>query len=208
MKILIDCDGVLSNFGKKCFDKINGKYGTSVTEEHITVWDWLKEGVPGVPRAAIKELVNDWIHEKDFVASMEVLPGAAEGLEKLRKVGHVVCVTSPWHATHWVIERTRWLQKHLGFSSKDIVHTSGKSHVFGHMLIDDKPENIFEWLDAQEHLPRWDHNRAIIPGILWGAPYNAMHEAGRRDGRRWARVLSWSDAVREAEVIRETLPLR
>lgn len=204
MKILIDCDGVLANFNKKCLDRLNKEHGLDILESDIKEWNWTK-GHPKIPPEALKQLLNEWAHEKDFCASMEVFPGAQEAVEELRKIGHVVCVTSPWHSDFWVNERNKWLYDHFKLGFKDVIQTSGKEHIWGHMLIDDKPQNITEWYggEAQEHLRGSKH----FHGMLWAQPYNVgvvgplSSPSGTPYG--WTRTGSWAQVFTTAMAIKD-----
>jgi 5'-nucleotidase len=192
LKILIDCDGVLSNFNQRCLDRINRECGLDLRDHSCVSWDWLEKH-PDVPAADLKRLVDEWIHERDFVRHMEVMPGAQEAVRELRDVGEVVCVTSPWkgHAT-WASERHAWLEEHFGFKDDDIVQTSGKHHVYGNLLIDDKPSNIDGWISQMSKMG------IVAEGVLWAMPHNATAKLHARVERssRWARAVWIASSIR------------
>lgn len=197
--ILLDCDGVLANFNKRCLDRLNSEYGTSHTEESITIWDWIRDH-PDIDKEHLRVLRDIWIKEKGFAEGMEVYPGAQDAVEALRAIGDVVCVTSPWHSDHWETERRRWLMKHFGFKSRDIYQSAGKERIWGDLIVDDKAANVVDWLQGigQRRLRNSIHNH----GLLWGLPHNAHDKIPPHDPDvRIKRVTSWQEVLNEAVVI-------
>jgi len=172
--ILVDADGVLVNFVDSFLAVANGISGLSLTYTDVVEWDIFKP----FPEKFHAE-ISAAIEAPGFCLGMSDLPGAVAGLDRLRTLGDVVCVTSPMATKTWVWERTEWLIRHAGFKSKEIIHASAKHHVRGAVLIDDKYETLVDW---KFHNYNGD-------AILWHAPYNASIN---QDLGIW-RAKSWDD---------------
>lgn len=193
-KVLLDCDGVLSCFNGACIRLFNTHFDLGLVHDDIQEWGWTR-GHPKIPPHALEKLTKEWVHEPGFVMGMDVLPGAQEAVSALREVADVVCVTSPWRGVRlWTHERTEWLIKHFGFHEEDIIPTSGKHHVGGDMLVDDRTDNITRWLHHQDGL-----------GFLWAQPYNLNPTAVPCDESGYPRLRrtdSWGDVVAHAAWLR------
>ena len=177
--LLIDADGVMCDFAGAYISVLNRFARTNFTVEDVTEWSFfdspkLKDLLEFIPN--IKDWMEHYITQtRGFGLSLDPLPGARDGVRALRDAGNkVYCVTSPWHSSeHWHHERVTWLQIYMDFKPKDIIFASDKSVVAGHVLVDDKPEN----------LATWKHGR----GVLWDQPWNRRSELTRT--KAWDEVL-------------------
>lgn len=180
--LLLDADGVILNFTAACSRLIADV--TGVTDLVHDQWD-----VCADPRVAPhKKTVYKRLGERGFCAGIEPYPGARKALARLREMADVHVVTSPWHSSrHWVYERTESLKKHFGFEPHEITHTSAKQRVFGHVLVDDKPENVQAW--AQAH--------PLGRVVLWDQLYNrdAAVPAGGIRANNWGDVIAFLKRV-------------
>lgn len=158
-RVLLDVDGVLCDFIGRTFSDLAKYGGPAHTADDLKDWDI--HHLLGTEHDALLEHI--W-HAKDFVTSLDPYPGAAEGIDRLRTLGHeVYFVTTAMHtAEHWVWERCHWLKKHMGARGNDILFVAHKHIVEGDMLIDDKPSNVERW---DEHHPR-------KLAVLWDQPWN------------------------------------
>lgn len=126
------------------------------------------------------EAVLDEMGRPGVCYSLDLLPGAKEGIERLRHEGTVVAVTRPVLRPTWVYERTHWLIDHLGFTEFQVINTAAKHMVSGDALLDDNPENITGWT---AHHP-------VGAGMMWALPNTEhMKEMDEHRVRTWADVL-------------------
>lgn len=159
--VLCDVDGVLANFTKGYAECVAFATGVEVDWRIADKWE-LAEAFSLSPSQ--KRDAEHLISAPGFCARLEVLPGTQEGVEKLREVADVRFVTSPWDSSpYWHYERAAWLKKHFDCSSsKQLVHTGDKSHIFGHMLIDDRLRTVQAWREF------WMSKGFQCPlGVLW-----------------------------------------
>jgi 5'(3')-deoxyribonucleotidase len=160
MRILINIDGVCADFVSPVLKTTNLLLGTKYTAEDVLVWDMMEAlGVPPKQSAEI----NNHIASPGFCYRMQPYPGVEKGLAKLRKLGEVIAVTSPFSSEHWEYERRVWLQEKLGFSKKEIISTSYKTPISGDFLVEDKVDNLVDW-QAEDWIGR--------TGILFKQPWN------------------------------------
>ena len=180
--ILTDADGVLCDFLGPTLVIANRVSGMSLTAEDIRTWDVL----PYYPERFHPEILAA-IGAEGFVTDQPAIPGAQEALEELRVLGNVWCVTSPWTSRTWAWERTGWLNTHMRFTSKEVLHVSAKHLVDGDVLIDDKFSNLVDW----------KAKRPQGTAILIDASYNA-NEAPSPDILRahdWQEVIAFTKAA-------------
>ena len=181
--ILVDCDGVLSNFVRAFQKGANEITGLNRTEEENIDWDFLTL----YPKDRHQEILEP-IGKIGWCAGLEPYPGARRGVDELRKIGKVYCVTAPWHSSTWCWERTEWLISHMGFDKNDVLHIHDKWLVQGLTLIDDKPETLVKWCEATGNI-----------GILWDQPYNRLFKTGTNI---W-RAASWENVIYHVKAITE-----
>lgn len=160
--ILLDCDGVLSDFHTHYVHTAALTLGR-IFDMAVAHTQWSVQDALGLS-AEEQQAVVARIWEPGWVRYMPVLPGAQSGVQRLREAGHTLhIVTAPWKGhPSWTFERELWLQERFGFESKDVTHTHRKDLVRGDVFVDDKPAHVMAWQQA------YPHGLAI----LWGAPYN------------------------------------
>lgn len=142
-RVLIDCDGVLSNFTKQLF-----KY-TKVEPFEFKEWGFIGEDARMPWSKASTAAKTQY-----FCSTMEPYPMARAFVNSFE---NFYVVTSPWHSSSfWVPERYRWLQKEVGVPPSKVVITSAKELIKGDFLIDDKAENIVKWCAA------WPEGKGVL----------------------------------------------
>jgi|DEB0MinimDraft_6_1074348.scaffolds.fasta_scaffold05300_6 5'(3')-deoxyribonucleotidase len=144
MRILLDCDGVLADFGKG-FAALAREQGIDYTQPRC--WDVFK----GLSRNERKRMERA-VLQPGFCRSLPVVPGARDMVDGLRSDGHdVYCVTAFWfdHPT-WTAERTAWLESNMGIDRRRVVHTHAKALVYGDVFVDDKVSHVREWWAQRE----------------------------------------------------------
>jgi 5'(3')-deoxyribonucleotidase len=160
-RVLVDCDGVLSDFVGTFLDYVQRMHGTTHTREQINQWDCF---------AAVGLDVAEW---KRFAANvgplelcrrMSVMPGAVgfvAALERLFGADNVKIATTPM-CSAWLSQRAEWLEEH-GVPVKRQMHLEEKEALAGayDLLIDDRTENCMKFAAAGGQ------------AFLIAAPYNA-----------------------------------
>ncbi len=160
-RVLLDSDGVVSDWIGGVLDVVREISGRIHYHDEVTTW--LKLHQLGLTATQQKEL-EERIAEPGFCESLEELPGAREGVRRLREHADVHFVTSPWvSCPTWTFERTAWLQRHGYITDfKEVTHTYAKELVRGDFLVDDKPENVKKWSAANPD----------GQGFIWTQPWN------------------------------------
>jgi 5'(3')-deoxyribonucleotidase len=128
----------------------------------------------------VKQHVHERMSSKGWCASLEVFPGAVEGVAELRKYAEVFFVTAPFKSEHWMPERRDWLQDTFKIPHWHIIQTSTKFLVRGEVFVDDKPSHVIDWV---KYMP------GAGVGLLWDRPHN-------RSSDIQTRVHSWEEVVR------------
>lgn len=183
MRILVDCDGVLSMFTDHVRHEVNEILGTDHEHEDLTEWELYDAlEVPHDVRTRVDQIVMS----PGFCAGLPVIEGARVALDTLRQQGHqVICVTAEFGGDYWMPERRNWLRRHMGFKPrKEIIFTDAKEVCFGHVLIDDKIDNLLTWQAA------WPNST----GVLFTQPWNECDD-------RWPglRAEDWIEAFRHIQ---------
>jgi 5'(3')-deoxyribonucleotidase len=180
-RILLDCDGVLSDFVNPTLDLIHAHTGDRHHPHEITQWDVFA----ATGKKDHEHILNRAVESSGFCRSFPLYPGSKEAVAELRKLGDVYIVTSPFDAPNWVYERSAWLAEHFGFTRKEVVHTAAKHVVSGDVLIDDSERNLKEWYD---HNP---NGRAVLVDAPWNRHTDlpGVH-----------RVVGWDDLLRDVEL--------
>lgn len=149
-RILLDCDGILSDFHTPCLAIINELTGKDHKLEDIHSWDIFE--ALGVS-ADIRKATYDRMNTPGWCSKLKPYPGAAQGVAKLREMGEIHIVTSPMRGDTWHRERELWIWKHFEIGPKYVTHTASKNIVHGDVLIDDRDDNLLAW--REEHVNRY-----------------------------------------------------
>lgn len=181
--VLVDIDGVCADFVSpvlRVVERVRGLAPGALEHVHVTTWD-MWDCLRCTPEEMAR--VNAAIDARGFCASLEPLPGAADGVRRLREFCDVYVVTSPWSSETWSYERARWCGDHLGVPRGSIVSTSAKHLVRGDVLVDDKTSTLEEW-------------RRAWPGagpLLFRQPWNARDRWYGAAAASWDEVLDFVD---------------
>ncbi len=182
-RILVDCDGILSDFVSPALDLIHGHTGDRHLIEEITQWDVFA----AVKKKEHEHILDTAVEHQEFCAKMPLQPGAQEAIERLRELGDVYIITSPYDARSWVFERTRWLVNHFGFNKKQVANVSAKFLVPGDVLLDDSDSNLKDWLAEWPTGVTTSHQLAL----LWDRPWNRhANQPGVNRVHDWDMVVS------------------
>jgi len=178
MKILVDMDGVIANWGAQ-YDHDLDQIGEAAmwiprTADQRT-FD-LNAGRSEAQQAVIAQVMA----RPGFYRELEPFPGAVEALKTMLAAGHEVeIVSSNWPDNpSCADDKIAWVREHLG---KDWVRrvtlTHDKAAVRGDILIDDRPD-----------IPGAEHTEWVQ--VLFDQPYNQHVDT--------FRILDWTTPV-EAE---------
>ena len=193
-RVLVDMDGVLALFDQGIIDRWNERNGTNITRADVNIWhmeEVLKNDRYGLSSVG---LIDMWMTEPDFFATLPVMPGAIEGFNYLRQeFKEVFIVSSIGHVYKNIYDgKRRWLEKYLpDFPRDNFFAVSRKHFIKADCLIDDGSHNIKSWVD--------DGGFAIV----FDAPYNQdvqeSHNCVRLKG--WDGIVTWYEGLKKIEDI-------
>ena len=177
-RVLLDCDGVLSDFIGPVLDLVWEATGRTYTREDVKVFDFAASlGLEPEENAVVKDEIS---HRRGWWSELPIMPGAQEGVARLQQIADVYIVTSPWNNCRtWLYERETWLRKHFGIPHSRVLACSAKHIVAGDVLVDDRIDTLLQW---QDHNPRG-------AAVQWQTPHN------RNDGWRAWSTKSWDQLV-------------
>lgn len=175
--ILIDCDGILSDFIHQALLEANKISGARYTTNDVANFDFTDLPLYADHRPEIWQRISlpGWCRQ------LEPYDKAVEGFQYLTGLVETVKIvtSSVTSSPTWAFDRVLWLKDVLGVQKNDIISTSSKENVFGDFLIEDSVENIEKWCES------WQHGE----GILWTRPWNA----NRKVPENCTRVSSWNE---------------
>lgn len=179
--VLLDCDGVLANFIERNLRELADAFG--IVRDHDDVTDWRLEASLGLTEDQRHHMKAQW-SLPGFAASMEPYRGAREGVDGLRAVADVYCVTAPmWSSPTWQHERTEWLGRYFGFERDQVVSTAAKHLVNGHVLVDDRVDVLGRWLSTHGSIG-WGGQ-----AVAWSHKYNESATWYGLRTNKWADVI-------------------
>lgn len=153
--VLVDCDGVLSDFDGALISAINNKI-TDAEVRQLGEWDILKLFNKEEAKKA-----ESLLEEDTFWRYLPVRPASITGIEKLRsKNCEIVFVTAPYKSCKtWADARRYWLKYYFDAKDDEIIITSRKDLVFGNVFIDDKISMVEKW---KEQWKQYDSSLSIL----------------------------------------------
>jgi len=174
LTILVDMDGVLGDFVTSFLSAYHKAGGMGEPSRPIQ-WTFIDELDP----IAVDEAWRDpglWLHEHPY-------PGAFAGLRALHERHSVYVVTDPGpHPMIAIPAKLRWLGTHAPwFPQRRLWPISDRSKIMADILVDDRAENVREWLSGptnngriagglSAYLPsrEWNHDAPRIHGLPTG----------------------------------------
>lgn len=176
ISIALGCDGVLADFHAGMLSLIHEVTGKYLSLSNLTESDSLAiSGLSPVERACVKKALDERL---GFAVALRPYPRARQGVRRLRTLGRVFCVTTPWQGNPWwQAERESWLALHFGI---DQVHHSvdnDKTRYEADVFVDDCARHVQGWLTA------WPKGTAV----LW----RALHNSGAVVPPGAHQITSW-----------------
>lgn len=186
--LLFDCDGVLSDFSKKCLEIVKELTGEEFSREDVVDtfhFEYLLRGThleQAMP--VVRDIIDHRINTPEFCMSLAPVAGVRRVLDRLRDIADVYVVTTlPYRTFEWAPHRVRWLEEHMNVSRDDVIFTKKKYLVQGDVFVDDIQANVEAWARA--------HPRGM--GVLWSqnsgqvaAPFKSDNIVELRD---WNKLI-------------------
>jgi len=195
LRVVLDVDGVLANFTVGVLVLVEEVTGKKFVPADVTMFDFTKAlGLTTTEAVAVKKAIGA---KRGFAMSLPPYPGARQGVRRLRELGEVFCVTSPWDSNEWWrAERESWLALHFGIDR--VHHASDKTVYEADVFVDDKSSHVRDWLAA------WPGRTAVF----WRTPHNTSEAvpAGAHSIASWDALY---EIAREAALgpVQHPLPM-
>ena len=158
--IALDCDGFLSDYVRGVLRLVEEVTGRRYEPADVGRFNIAKAlGLSAQEARAVKELIST---RRGFCAALAPYPQARQGVRRLRELGEVFCVTTPWDLNPWWrSERNSWLALHFGIDR--VHHTYDKREYEADVFVDDKSKHVRAWSN------RWPGRAAVF----WRTPHNS-----------------------------------
>ncbi len=148
MNILLDLDGVLSDFFTEALNRLNKAFGKSLSkDEYISFNTFNMDKVFGTSQETFWHTLEQ--HD-DFWCNLKPFPWARELLDVLSSKGEVTICTSPSHHPICAKQKIEWCQDYLDLNSSSLM-IGGRKYLMARpdcVLIDDYPKNRDRFLEA------------------------------------------------------------
>lgn len=199
LKLALDADGVLRSFVMGALVVIKEVTGKAFSPADVTAFNFSKAlGLSDDETRAVMTTISS---RRGFVTALPPYPDARQGVRRLRELGDVFCVTSPWESPWgtnpwWRAESESWLALHFGI---DVIHhADDKSAYEADVFVDDRAKNVRAWSAA------WPGRVAV----LWRTPHNSSEAVpvGAHSISSWDALYQ---IAREAALgpVQPTLPM-
>lgn len=164
IRIATDADGVLRNFVAGALAVVQEVTGKAYSLADVTSFNFTR--ALGLSEDETRAVMTTISSRRGFVTSLPPYPEARQGVRRLRDLGDVYCVTSPWEGPWgtnpwWRAESESWLALHVGIDR--VEHATDKADYEADLFVDDRVKNVRAWL------ARWPGRAAV----LWRTPQNA-----------------------------------
>ena len=195
LSLALDVDGVLANFTSGALRVVEEVTGKRFEPADVTVFDFTKAlGLTADEASAVKKAIGK---RRGFAMSLPPYPEARQGVRRLRELGEVFCVTSPWDSNPWWRgERDSWLALHFGIEV--VHHAADKTGYEADVFVDDKSSHVRAWLSA------WPGRVAVF----WRTPHNSSESVpwGAHSTGSWDALY---EIAREAALgpVQPSLPM-
>jgi len=200
LKLAIDADGVLRNFTAGALAIIKEVTGKTFSPLDVTVFNFAE--ALGLSKDETHAVMTAISTRRGFVTALPSYPDARQGVRRLRELGEVFCVTTPWETPWgtnpwWRAESEAWLALHFGIDS--VHHADDKTAFEADVFVDDRSKNVRAWLAA------WPGRT----GVFWRTPHNTSEAVpwGAHSTSSWDALyqLSREAALAPAQIALPTM---
>lgn len=162
IQTILDVDGVLADFTSGALRIIEEVTGRRYASADVTEFDFVKAlGLSAREGREVKAIIGS---RQGFAMSLAPYPRAQEGVRRLRELGTVFCVTTPWDSNPWWREeREAWLVIHFGIDR--VHHAIDKREYDADVFVDDRSSHVREWRE-------WTTARLNRVSVFWRTPHN------------------------------------
>jgi hypothetical protein len=163
LKIALDADGVLRNFTAGALVVIKEVTGKVFAPVDVTAFNFSK--ALALTEDETRAVMTAISTRRSFVTALPSYPDARQGVRRLRDLGDVFCVTTPWESPWgtnpwWRAESEAWLALHFGIDN--VHHADDKAAYEADVFVDDRAKHVRAWSSA------WPGRTAV----LWRTPHN------------------------------------
>ena len=199
IKVALDADGVLRNFTVGALLIVEEVTGKKFSLADVTAFNFTK--ALGLSERESHEVMKAITARRGFVTALPPYPPARQGVRRLRDLGDVCCVTTPWEIPlginpWWRDESEAWLALHFGIDH--VHHAIDKSIYEADVFVDDKSSHVRDWLAA------WPGRTAVF----WQTPHNTSESVpwGAHATSSWDALY---DIARETALgpVQHSLPM-
>jgi 5'(3')-deoxyribonucleotidase len=158
-KILLDMDGVLSDFLSGAIKVLNKKFNKTITlEQYVKEFGcWETYDYFGITPKEFWDAIGE---EEHFWLNLKPIPWAKDLYKALDQIGEVTIVTSPSLDPQCIVEKYQWLSKYLGVGTDKVFMGTRKYLLAGNgILIDDYFKNVESFKEAG--------GKAILVPSVW-----------------------------------------
>jgi hypothetical protein len=205
LKFAIDADGVLRNFAAGALRVVKQVTGKTFSLADVTAFNFCE--ALGLAEEETRAVMTTISAQRGFVTALPPYAEARQGVRRLRGLGDVFCVTTPWKSPWgtnpwWCDESEAWLALHFGIDS--VHHAADKTGYEADLFVDDRSKNIHDWLS------RWPDRVAVF----WRTAHNTSEAvpAGAHSTGSWdalyqiARDVAIGPVQRHLIVTEESAP--
>lgn len=185
ISIALGCDGVLADFctgALRLVEEVTGKKFDAVvtTKRDFTA-------ALGLNAHETNEVRKALASRQGFAASLPRYPQARQGVRRLRALGKVSCITTPYESNiWWRAERESWLALHFGIDHVHHADNNDKTPYEADVFVDDNADHARKWLAT------WPGRTAV----LWRAPHtNEPVPRGARVTESWEALYQLAREV-------------
>jgi hypothetical protein len=191
ISIALDCDGVLAQFCEGALLVVEEVTGRHYEPADVTEFDFTKAlGLSTREAREVKAIIGS---RQGFAASLTPYPRAQEGVRRLRELGTVFCVTSPWDSNPWWREeREAWLASHFGIDR--VHHAIDKREYDADIFVDDRSSHVGAWV-------AWVSRTPGCAAVFWRTPHNTAESVpvGAHSIASWDALYQLARGVAKCE---------
>lgn len=142
-RILVDLDGICADLISKWLGTYNMEYRDTLLPADITGWH-----VSAFVKPEAKKAIRRMIRRPGFFDDLELIPGAREGVVRLRTAGHTLRVATAKTGADSARAKIDWAVNQLGFEEHEVFVVDDKEWLQADCLIDDSPDNLRKYRHA------------------------------------------------------------